>query len=204
MGESRRGERSSGKSDPIDALAIARAALREGPGALPAAHLDEDAMQVKLLLDHREDLVKARSEDQCRLRWHLHDLWPELEIPAGALDRMVWQERVARKLARAEKSTRARVARELVVEIRRRTRRVQLIAETAGAERLASGKRVRHRLDRGGNRQLNCPFTASPSPRDAAMPRPGSSSPKSRPRARPESKPCAASSATSRAESGGC
>jgi transposase len=203
MGQSRRGERSSGKSDPIDALAIARAALREGPETLPAAHLDEDALQVKLLLDHREDLVKARSEDQCRLRWHLHDLWPELEIPAGALDRMVWLERIARKLARAEQSTRVRVARELLTEIRRRTRRTKelereigalvkaqapellalegcgtltaakLIAETAGAGRLASdskfarlagvapipassGNRVRHRLDRGGNRQLNC------------------------------------------------
>jgi transposase len=203
MGESRRGERSSGKSDPIDALAIARAALREGPETLPAAYLDEDAMQVKLLLDHREDLVKARSEDQCRLRWHLHDLWPELEIPAGALDRMVWLDRVARKLSRAEQSARVRVARELVTEIRRRTRRAaelqreigalvkaqapellalegcgaltaaKLIAETAGARRLpsdakfarlagvapipaSSGNRVRHRLDRGGNRQLNC------------------------------------------------
>jgi len=203
MGQSRRGERSSGKSDPIDALAIARAALREGPETLPAAHLDEDALQVKLLLDHREDLVKARSEDQCRLRWHLHDLWPELEVPAGALDRMVWLDRVARKLSRAEQSTRVRVARELVREIRRRTRRAaeleselkalveaqapallglegcgaltaaKLIAETAGARRLpsdakfarlagvapipaSSGSRVRHRLDRGGNRQLNC------------------------------------------------
>lgn len=203
MGQSRRGERSSGKSDPIDALSIARAALREGPQTLPAAYLDEDAMQVKLLLDHREDLVKARSEDQCRLRWHLHDLWPELEIPAGALDRMVWLERIARKLARAEQGARVRVARELVVEIRRRTRRAKelereiealvkaqapelldlqgcgtltaakLIAETAGAKRLpsdakfarlagvapipaSSGNRVRHRLDRGGNRQLNC------------------------------------------------
>jgi transposase len=179
MGESRRGERTAGKSDPIDALAIARAALREGPETLPAAHLDEDALQVKLLLDHREDLVKARSEDQCRLRWHLHDLWPELEIPAGALDRMVWLERIARKLARAEQGARVRVARELVTEIRRRTRRAaelaaaKLIAETAGAGRLASdakfarlagvapipassGSRVRHRLDRGGNRQLNC------------------------------------------------
>ena len=196
MGESRRGERTAGKSDPIDALAIARAALREGPETLPVAHLDEDALQVKLLLDHREDLVKARSEDQCRLRWHLHDLWPELEIPAGALDRMVWLERIARKLSRAEQGARVRVARELVTEIRRRTRRAtelereigalvkaqapallelegcgaltaaKLIAETAGAERLASdakfarlagvapipassGNRVRHR-------QLNC------------------------------------------------
>ena len=203
MGESRRGERTAGKSDPIDALAVARAALREGPETLPGAHLDEEALQVKLLLDHREDLVKARSEDQQRLRWHLHDLWPELEIPAGALDRMVWLDRLARKLGRAEQNTRVRVARELVTEIRRRTRRAaglareiealvkaqapellemegcgaltaaKLIAETAGARRLpsdakfarlagvapipaSSGNRVRHRLDRGGNRQLNC------------------------------------------------
>jgi len=203
MGQSRRGERSAGKSDPIDALAIARAALREGPETLPAAYLDERSLRVKLLLDHREDLVKARSEDQCRLRWHLHDLWPELELPAGCLDRIVWLDRIARKLARAEQGTRVRIARELVKEIRRRTRRIKelereiaalvkaqapellelegcgaltaakLIAETAGAERLASdakfarlagvapipassGNRVRHRLDRGGNRQLNC------------------------------------------------
>lgn len=35
MGQSRRGERSAGKSDPIDALAVARAALREGPARPP-------------------------------------------------------------------------------------------------------------------------------------------------------------------------
>jgi transposase len=203
MGHSRRGERSSGKSDAIDALAIARAALREGPETLPAAHLDADALEIKLLLDHREDLVKARSEDQCRLRWHLHDLWPELQIPAGALDRMAWIDRLARKLSRAEQTTRVQIARELLLEIRRRTRRAaelereigalvkaqapelldlkgcgpltaaKLIAETAGAGRLSSdskfarlagvapipassGMRTRHRLDRGGNRQLNC------------------------------------------------
>ena len=168
MGQSRRGERSSGKSDPIDAVAIARAALREGPDTLPAAHLDERSLQVKLLLDHREDLVKARSEDQCRLRWHLHDLWPELEIPVGALDRTVWLDRLARKLTRAEQGTRVRIARELLTEVRCRTRRAaelereigalvkaqapellalegcgaltaaKLIAETAGAGRLSS------------------------------------------------------------------
>jgi transposase len=203
MGQSRRGERAAGKSDPIDALAVARAALREGVETLPVAHLDEEALQVKLLLDHREDLVRARSQDQCRLRWHLHDLWPELEIPAGALDRTVWLDRLGRRLSRAERSTRVTIARELVVEIRRRTRRVKelegeigdlvearapellalegcgpltaarLIAETGGADRFASdakfarlagvapipassGQRTRHRLDRGGNRRLNC------------------------------------------------
>jgi transposase len=203
MGESRRGERSSGKSDPIDALAIARAALREGPETLPAAHLDKEALQVKLLLDHREHLVRSRAEDQCRLRWHLHDLWPDLDLPAGCLDRIIWLDRLSRRLSRAEQGARVRVARDLVTEIRRRTRRVaelereigtlveaqapelldlkgcgpltaaKLIAETAGAGRLSSdskfarlagvapipassGARVRHRLDRGGNRQLNC------------------------------------------------
>ena len=201
MGESRKGERARGKSDPIDAVAIARAALREGPETLPAAHLDERALEVKLLLDHREDLVRSRSEDQQRLRWHLHDLWPGL--PAGCLDRMVWLDRVARKLARAEQTARVRIARELVRAIRERTRRAaelereiaalvraqapqllelpgcgaltaaKLVAETAGVERFAtdaklarlagvapipasSGNRRRHRLDRGGNRQLNC------------------------------------------------
>lgn len=203
MGESRRGERASGKSDPIDALAVARAALREGPETLPAAHLDEAALELKLLLDHREDLVKARSEDQQRLRWHLHDLWPDFELPAGCLDRIVWLDRVARKLARAEQSARVRVSRELVRAIRDRTKRAselereigamvraqapqllglpgcgpltaaKLIAETAGAARFASdaklarlagvapipassGNRTRLRLDRSGNRQLNC------------------------------------------------
>ncbi len=203
MGESRRGQRTRGKSDPIDALAIARAALKEGPETFPGAHLDEKALEIKLLLDHREDLVKARSEDQQRLRWHLHDLSPELEIPAGALDRLIWLERISRKLARTEQSARVRIARELVCVIRQRTRRAaelereigalvrtqapgllqlpgcgrltaaKLLAETAGASRFSSdaklarlagvapipassGKRTRHRLDRGGNRQLNC------------------------------------------------
>jgi transposase len=203
MGQSRRGQRTAGKSDPIDALAVARAALREGPETLPAAQLDEAALELKLLLDHREDLVKARSEDQQRLRWHLHDLWPEFELPAGCLDRIVWLDRVARKLARAEQSARVRVSRELVRAIRDRSKRAselereigamvraqapqllglagcgaltaaKLLAETAGIARFASdaklarlagiapipassGNRTRLRLDRGGNRQLNC------------------------------------------------
>lgn len=133
MGESRRAERTSGKSDPIDALAVARAALREGPETLPAAHLDEDALELKLLLDHREDLVRARAEDQQRLRWHLHDLWPDLELPAGCLDRIVWLDKVARKLSRAEQGARVRVSRELVRAIRERTRRAAEFEREIGA-----------------------------------------------------------------------
>jgi transposase len=133
MGESRRGERAAGKSDPIDALAVARAALREGPDTLPTAHLDEAALNLKLLLDHREDLVRARSEDQQRLRWHLHDLWPDFELPAGCLDRVVWLDRVARKLARAEQGARVRICRELVRAVRDRTRRASELEREIGA-----------------------------------------------------------------------
>jgi transposase len=54
MGASRRGEREPGKSDQIDARAIGRAVLREGIERLPVAFLDEDAMEIRLLCDHRE------------------------------------------------------------------------------------------------------------------------------------------------------
>lgn len=204
MAGARRSSRERGKSDPIDALAVARAALREGPGTLPTARLDERALEIRLLLDHRDALVRARSDEQRRLRWHLHDLWGcEFEIPAGALDRAKWLDKVARRLGRAEQTVRVRIARELVRTIRERTRRIRelerelgqlvadyapqllaepgcaaltaakLIGELAGAERfssdaklaraagvapipVSSGRSDRHRLDRGGNRQLNC------------------------------------------------
>jgi transposase len=121
----RTGERARGKSDPIDARAIARAALREGVDTLPAAHLDQESLEIKLLLDHREDLTKACSQDQQRLRWHLHDLWPELKIPLGVLDRAIWLERIARKLSRAEQSARVRIARDLVRSLKQQTRRAR-------------------------------------------------------------------------------
>ena len=53
MAGARRSARERGKSDPIDATAVARAALRE-PG-LPDACLDGVEREVRLLLDHRED-----------------------------------------------------------------------------------------------------------------------------------------------------
>jgi len=55
MAGARRSGREPGKSDPIDALAVARAVLRE-PG-LPVASLDGPDRVVRLLVDHREDLV---------------------------------------------------------------------------------------------------------------------------------------------------
>ena len=203
MAGARRASRERGKSDSIDAFSVARAALKEGVDHLPGAHLDGAALDIRLLVDHREDLIHSRTGDHQRLRWHLHDLWPELEIPAGALDTAKWLGTVSRRLARAEQTTRVRVARELVRHITASTTRIReleaelaalvetyapqllaergcgpltaakLIGEVAGAERFAtdaklartggaapipasSGNTNRHRLDRGGNRQLNC------------------------------------------------
>src|SRR5436190_19758156 len=55
MAHTRGSARTYGKSDPIDALAVARAALREPD--LPAAHLDGPTRDLRLLVDHRDDLV---------------------------------------------------------------------------------------------------------------------------------------------------
>jgi transposase len=77
--------RTRGKSDPIDALATARAALAEP--ALPQARLEGTEREVKLLVDYRETLVRERTATQNRLRWRLHELEPGWDPPAAALDR---------------------------------------------------------------------------------------------------------------------
>jgi transposase len=204
MGASRRGEREPGKSDQIDALAIARAVVKDGVQCFPVARLDQQAMEIRLLSDHRKDLVAEHTRVQNRLRWHLLELSPELEssLRRGSLEKPRQLARIDRCLRRMPACARVRVAREQVAQLRRLTRqadalerellalvkahRPQLLAETgcgaltaalligrtAGAERFAteasfarltgtapipcsSGQRDRHRLDRGGDRQLN-------------------------------------------------
>jgi transposase len=204
MGASRRSERQPGKSDQIDARAVARAVLKEGVERFPTAFLDERALEIRLLADHRADLVAERTRQINRLRWHLVDLCPELEasIPARQLDNAPMLERIARRLRREERTARIRVALELVASIRAMSLKANalerelhalilayrpsllaeqglgtltaatLIGRTAGAERfptdahfarqagvapipVSSGRRDRHRLHRGGDRQLN-------------------------------------------------
>jgi transposase len=119
----RRAGRTRGKSDPIDALAVARAALRE-PG-LSRPRPDEPAFRdLKLLVDHRDDLVDERRRVQQRLRWHLHQLDPAFPVPAKALDRPVHLERIGRWLARREQELQVRLARELVTRCRGLTRTI--------------------------------------------------------------------------------
>src|SRR5829696_3134584 len=195
--------RERGKSDAIDAVAIARAAIREGLDTLPVAQLAGPERDVRLLVDHRERLVGQRTALINDLRWGLHDLWPEFDIPPRALIHTCWQDRVGGRLARAEQVAQVRIARDELRRIRELTRSIdalehelaglvsalapqllaergcgvltaaKLIGEIAGVSRFASdaklarscgsapipassGQTRRHRLDRGGNRQLNC------------------------------------------------
>jgi transposase len=118
MAAERRATRSPGKSDPIDAEAVARASLRDED--LPIAQLEGEARRVKLLVDHREDLVAERTRIQSRLRWHLHELMPELVVAPKALRRFTVLDDVATELANVD-GTVAVIARELVERIRELT-----------------------------------------------------------------------------------
>jgi transposase len=129
----RRSARERGKSDAIDAVSIARAALREGLDTLPIARLAGPELEVRLLVDHRERLVAQRTQLINDLRWHLHDLWPALEIPARALTAGRWQDRVGGRLARTDQTARVRIARDELRRIRELTRSVDAIeCELAG------------------------------------------------------------------------
>src|SRR4051812_8353991 len=129
----RNATRGRGKSDAIDAVAIARAALREGLEQLPVAQLAGPELDVRLLVDHRERLVAQRTALSNDLRWHLHDLWPETVIPPPPLSACGGQTRLAARLARAEQTARVRVARDELRRVRELTRTINdLQAELAG------------------------------------------------------------------------
>src|SRR3954463_15546550 len=133
MADVRRGARERGTSDSIDALAVARAALREGVQALPVAQLDGPELDVRLLVDHRERLVRQRGALNSTLQWHLHDLWPELELPGSSLFYGKWAPRIARRLARAEQTMRVRIARDELRRIRELSQTIRALEhEIAG------------------------------------------------------------------------
>ena len=113
MAGARRSGREPGKSDPIDALAVARAALREPD--LPTARLEGEAREIRLLVDRREDLVAERTREAQRLRWYLLDLGLP-EPPPASLDRATVRARLDRALA-ARAELVARLAREILARI---------------------------------------------------------------------------------------
>jgi transposase len=123
----RRSARGPGTSDVIAAGAIARAAIREGLDTLPVAQLAGPERDVRLLVDHRERLVAQRAALINDLRWGLHDLWPEPEIPPRALTGGGRQERVGGRLARAARTAQLRIARDELRRIRELTRSIDAL-----------------------------------------------------------------------------
>ena len=119
MAGARRSARTRGKSDPIDALAVARAALREPD--LPVARLDGPSREIRLLVDYRESLIKDRTAAQNRLRWRLHELEPGYDPPPGSLNRYKTLDHIDQLLG-AHTSMVATLGRREVTRIRELTR----------------------------------------------------------------------------------
>lgn len=201
MAEARRGARQPGKSDPIDAEAVAIAALRHRD--LPVAELDGPAREVKLLSDHRRDLVVQRTRIASQVRWYLHELDPDLVVPSRGLRRQCVVAQLQDQLL-AFDGVVARIAGDLLLRCAELNRQISaleselrvlvralapsllavpgcgvlsaavIIGETAGVHRFrdkdafarftgtapvpvwsgASAGKVR--LNRGGNRTMNC------------------------------------------------
>jgi transposase len=195
----RRHLRRAGKSDPGDALAIARVALREQSlGPIKRAGLAED---LKLLVDARDQRVFDRTRAANRLHAYLVILDPgaaaeirnvraasHLAAARGVIGR---SSGTRAELARAEWA-RVRALSAEIHDLERRIRALvsasgsnlpaikgvaaitaaKLLGETGDPRRFrssaavaavtgtapipaSSGKTSRHRLNRGGNRQLN-------------------------------------------------
>jgi transposase len=127
MAGARDSVREPGKSDPIDALAIARAALREGIETLPTACLAGPELEIRLLCVHRQRLVDARTRLANQLRWELHALWPGWNASRARLRSATTQQQIARRLSRAEPTIRVRIARDIIRRIRDLTRTINAL-----------------------------------------------------------------------------
>ena len=195
----RRRKGSQGKSDPVDAVAIARVVARGED--LPSPRRVEVLRDLKLLSDYRDQLVRSRTQLANRVHQDLVVLHPGYERRAPSLVRAKHLSTAA-SLVRGDPSVRAALVRRRIGELRRlgreiATTRAQIemklgqsgttltevpgigaviaakilgevgdvgrirskgaFAKMAGTAPLAasSGMTIRHRLNRGGNRQLN-------------------------------------------------
>ena len=203
MANSRRSSRERGKSDRIDAIAVARAALAEGVETLPMAELAGPELDIRLLVDHRERLVRHA----LRAQQHAAVAPARSLARAPAAGQLAVLRQVGRRASRGvsrapsrrcasgspatscagcasspRRSTRSRprspswsrqVAPQLLDEPGfGPLTAAKLVGEIAGAGRfssdaklaraaglapipVSSGRTDRHRLDRGGNRQIN-------------------------------------------------
>lgn len=189
-----------GKTDPVDALSIARITVRE-PDLPPVRLTVGPAADLRALLDYRSQLIHERSAAACRVHIELSGLKPGYQTHVLSLTsrRRI---AVALRLLKADTSVRAELCRRRLqrmaaidAEVADLTRQIAAGVQTSGTtltslygvgplvagrflaeivdidryptkDRFASangtaplaassGRTVRHRLNRGGNRQLN-------------------------------------------------
>ncbi len=129
MAQSRASARTRGKSDPIDALAVARAALREPD--LPIASHDGDSRELKLLVDRREDLVAQRTSTINRLLWRVHELDPERAPKPRSLD-LAKHRRLLGDWLATQPGLLAELARDELADITRLTEAINVLAKRIG------------------------------------------------------------------------
>ena len=132
-GQARKVSRRAGKSDPIDARAVALAVVRDGIGSFPQAFCDEHAMEIRVLCDYRDQIICERTRMINRLRWQLVTIAPELEtqLAQAALKGPRVCARLARQLARLPQSPRLRVTKAL---LRRTSHDATTAARARGVE----------------------------------------------------------------------
>lgn len=130
MAQTRKSARTRGKSDPIDALAVARGFLREPD--LPVASHDEVSRELKLLVDRREDLVAQRTATINRLLWRVHELDPERAPKSRSLDLTKHREILGDWLDTVDGLV-AELARDELADITRLTEAINALAKRIGA-----------------------------------------------------------------------
>lgn len=129
MAQTRASARTRGKSDPIDALAVARAYLREPD--LPVASRNEVSRELKLLVDRREVLVAQRTATINRLLWRVHELDPARAPKARSLDLAKHQRLLGDWLA-IQSGVVAEIACDELAEIIRLTESINTMAKRIG------------------------------------------------------------------------
>jgi transposase len=129
MAQARASARTRGKSDPIDALAVARAVLREPD--LPVASHDATSRELKLLVDRREDLVGQRTSTICRLLGRIHELDPAQAPKPGSLNRATARAPLAAWLA-MQPGLLAELARDELADITGLTADIDALAARIG------------------------------------------------------------------------
>jgi transposase len=128
--------RGAGKSDPRDALAIARVTAREEQ--LPPARPDSPARDLKLLCDYRAQLLAERTRTANRLHGDLVSLRPGYERRVPRLDSPPRLEAAERLLA-TETGVQAQLARRRIDALRRLDAEIRQLEREIAQSVQASG-----------------------------------------------------------------